>query len=167
MHEFGHFLAGAEGGIPTSEMNIRLLTLPPHIVCAMKGDGSIPLTTRYVSASALLLNDRSRSGGRVSPPGIRVRGRRVRLGLRWRSSILECAEFAHCLYRTFDSRLGLFSAFSAALRENSFFPRAGSQPHSRRRGSSALQMRSLFLGLGLELNEKFHTLPRPQSSTED
>lgn len=31
VHEAGHFLAGLAGGIPVSQMRIRLLTFPQHV----------------------------------------------------------------------------------------------------------------------------------------
>jgi hypothetical protein len=68
VHECGHYLAGAAGGIPWNAMKIRLFTFPQHV--ALKSDGQWLHPTRdydrYVEVSRSFLKDRVRAASYVS-----------------------------------------------------------------------------------------------------
>src|SRR5215831_7020029 len=51
VHEAGHFLAGLAGGIPVSEMRIRLLTFPQHVALREREEWVSPVRDleRYVA----------------------------------------------------------------------------------------------------------------------
>ncbi|MES2692073.1 MAG: hypothetical protein V4773_01280 [Verrucomicrobiota bacterium] len=68
VHECGHYLAGAAGGIPWSAMKIRLFTFPQHVALKSEGRWLHPSRDyeRYVAASMSLLKDRTRAGFYVS-----------------------------------------------------------------------------------------------------
>jgi hypothetical protein len=68
VHECGHYLAGAAGGIPWSAMKIRLFAFPQHVDLRSEGRWLQPNRDydRYVEASMTLLKDRTRAGFYVS-----------------------------------------------------------------------------------------------------
>jgi hypothetical protein len=68
VHECGHYLAGAAGGIPRSSMKIRLFTFPQHVALRSEGRWLHPNRDyeRYVAASMSLLQGPARAGFYVS-----------------------------------------------------------------------------------------------------
>lgn len=68
VHEFGHYLAGAAGGIPRGAMRIRLFTFPQHVAlqCDRRWLHPIHDYDHYAAAAGSFLKDGLRAGSYVA-----------------------------------------------------------------------------------------------------